>query len=118
MADITRADFIELVLRHIGRLAISQTANAADAALVGLAADSAYDRLNKKGYMPFSIEAIPAWAQIPLRDFVAIDVSPTFGIAVDRLPNGQSPIQNQAIKELHEQTAGYKHKRTTRGVYE
>lgn|SRR5574343_644388 len=118
MADITKAELRDLVLKHLGVLAVGQSANASDAALVELCIDSAHDRLNKKGLVPFALTAIPSWAQIPLRDYVAIDVSPSFGKAVSRLADGTSPIQNQALVELHAQVAGFKHRRPVVGVFE
>jgi hypothetical protein len=117
MANITKADLRDMVLQHLVKLAVGQTANAADAALVETAIDSAHDRLNGEGLAPFSLDLIPAWAQIPLRDYVAIDVSPSFGKEVQRLPDGTSPIQNAAKIELHAQVAGYKHRRQTRAKY-
>jgi hypothetical protein len=117
MADITKADLRDMILQHLVVLAVGQTANAADAALVELAIDSAHDRLNKRGLTPFPVSLIPSWAQIPLRDYVAIDVSPSFGREVQRLPDGTSPIQNQALVELHAQCAGYKHAKRTKAVY-
>ena len=117
MADITRADLIDMVLRHLVVLAVGQTASAEDVDLVGKAVDSAYDRLNRFDLVPFLIETIPAWAQIPLRDIVAIDVSPAYGRQVERLPSGNSPIQEQAKIELARQVAGYKHNKPTRGTY-
>jgi hypothetical protein len=117
MADITKANLRDMILKHLGVLGVGQTANADDSALVESAIDSAYDRLNKRGFVPFSVELIPAWAQIPLRDYVAIDLSPSFGREVARLPDGTSPIQNQAIIELHAQVAGYKHRRSVRATY-
>lgn len=117
MADITRADLIDMVLRHLVVLAVGQTASAEDADIVGRAVDSAHDRLNKFGVVPFPLTAIPSWAQIPLRDYVAIDVSPTYGREVQRLPDGVSPVQNQAKTELYAQVAGYKHSKPVRAIY-
>lgn len=117
MADIDRAGLIDMVLRHLVVLGVGQTASAEDADLVGKAVDSAYDRLNGLGLVPFLIEMIPAWAQIPLRDYVAIDVSPSYGRQVDRLPDGTSPVQTQAKIELHAQVAGYKHNKQVRAIY-
>ena len=117
MADITRVELIDMVLQHLVVLGVGQTASAEDADFVGRAIDSAHDRLNKFGLVPFTLVAIPAWAQIPMRDIVAIDVSPSFGREVQRLPGGSSPIQEQAKAELARQVAGYRHDRRTRATY-
>lgn len=117
MADIDRAALIDMVLQHLVVLGVGQTASAEDVDLVGKAVDSAYDRLNKLGLVPFLIEVIPSWAQIPLRDYVAIDCSPSYGREVQRLPDGTSPIQTQAKAELHVQVAGYKHNKPVKAVY-
>ena len=106
-----------MVLQHLVVLAVGQTATAEDVALVSRAVDSAHDRLNKMGLTPFSVELIPSWAQIPLRDFVAVDVSPSYGREVQRMPDGTSPIQTQAKIELHTQIAGYKHSKPVKATY-
>lgn len=112
MADLTRAEMIDRVLEHIGVKAAGQSAKAEDSALVGEAVDAAHDRLNKFGLVPFATSAIPAWAQIPFRDYVAGDIGQSFGYG-ERFRAGQ--IMGE--RELAKQCAGYKHNKRTRAEY-
>jgi hypothetical protein len=117
VANLTQEELRDRILEHLAVKAAGQAASAEDAALVDELVTSAYDRLNKFGIVPFPLTAIPTWAQTPLRDFVAIDASPSFGKPVDRLPDGTNPIQNQAKIELQAQVAGFKHRKQTKATY-
>lgn len=79
MADLTKAQFRDRVLEHMGILAAGQSASAEDAEIVEEAIDSAHDQLRKFGLAPFATSAIPAWAQPGLRSYVCDLVGPTFG---------------------------------------
>jgi hypothetical protein len=109
VAALTKAELRARVLEHLGVVGAGQSAAAEDAALVDEAIDAAHDRLRKLGLAPFATSAIPSWAQVPLRNYVAVDVSPSFGVSVQRLPNGESPEQHAAERELGRQVAGYRH---------
>lgn len=104
MADLTKAQLRSRVLEHLGVLAAGQSATAEDAALVDEAIDSAHERLRKFGLAPFATSAIPPWAQVPLRDYVAGDVGRAFGFG-DNFKAGQV----LAERELARQVAGYRH---------
>lgn len=104
MATLTKAELRNRILEHIGVVGAGQSASAEDAALVDEAIDAAHDRLNKFGLVPFATSAIPTWAQIPLRDYVAGDVGRSFGLG-DSLKPGQMAAEN----ELRRQVAGYRH---------
>jgi hypothetical protein len=112
MADLTRAEMIDRVLEHIGVKPAGQSATAEDSALVGEAIDAAHDRLNKFGLVPFATSAIPTWAQVPFRDFVAGDVGQSFGFG-ERF----KPSQAAAERELARQLAGKKHNKRVRAEY-
>ena len=111
MADLTKAEIRNRVLEHLGVLAAGQGASAEDAALVDEAIDSAHERLRKFGLVPFATSAVPPWAQIPLRDYVAGDVGHAFGFG-----DSFKPGQVAAERELAKQVAGYRHNITTRST--
>lgn len=104
MANLTKAQLRNRVLQHLGVLAAGQSATAEDADLVDEAIDAAWAKLRKFGLMPFATSAIPEWAQQGLRDYVAAEVSPSFGIQGDH-----ETAKLLAERELGKQVAGYRH---------
>jgi hypothetical protein len=85
VANLTRSQLVDRVLEHLGVKAADQAAKPKDAEIVGEAADAAHDRLKKFGLAPFLLTAIPPWAQVHLRDYVAGDVAQMFGLGAERL---------------------------------
>ena len=108
MADIAKAALRNRVLEHLGVKAAGQDATAEDAALVDEAIDAAHERLRKYGLVPFATTAIPSWAQIPLRDYVAGDVAQAFGMGDARLGEFKAG-QRAGEFELARQVAGFRH---------
>jgi hypothetical protein len=108
MATLTKADLRARVLEHLGVLAAGQSAGAEDADLVDEAIDAAHARLRKFGLVPFATSAIPEWAQISLRDYVAADVAQSFGLGGPRLAEFKG-AQRVAERDLARQVAGYRH---------
>lgn len=86
MADITKATLRNRVLRHIGVLAAGETASSEDASVVDDAIETAFEELDKYGTVEsgFTSNNIPDWAQEPLRDRVAFQVAPAFGVPMER----------------------------------
>jgi hypothetical protein len=107
VATLTKAQLAGRILEHIGVKAAGEGADAADSAVVEEAIDSAHDRLNKFGLVPFATSAIPEWAQIPLRDYVAGDVAQLFGLAA-RIVEFKS-AQALAERDLARQVSGFRH---------
>lgn len=110
MADIAKAALRNRVLEHLGVLAAGGTAATADATLVDEAIDACHERLQKFGLVPFATSAIPSWAQIHLRDYVAGDVAQVFGLGGSRLAEFKE-MQKRAEFELHRQLTGHKQPR-------
>jgi hypothetical protein len=108
VADLTKAQLRNRVLQHLGVLGAGQTANAEDADLVDEAIDAAHERLRKLGLVPFATSAVPPWAQIPLRDFVAGDVAQAFGMSGQRLAEFKR-TGDEGERELRRQVAGFRH---------
>jgi len=108
MADLTKAELSSRVLEHLGVKAGQQAANANDDSFVQEAIDAAHERLRKFGLVPFATSAIPPWAQIQLRDYVAGDVAQAFGLGGARLGEFKS-MAEKAERELARQIAGYRH---------
>ena len=108
MANLTKAQLSARVLEHLGVKAGVQSANASDDALVQEAIDAAHERLRKFGLVPFATSAIPPWAQIQLRDYVAGDVAQAFGLGGARLTEFKQMAQ-VAERELARQISGYRH---------
>ena len=79
MATLTKAQLATWVLQHLAVLAAGESASAADSAHVEQAIDAVHAELRKEGLVPFATSAIEEWAQIPLRDFVALEVGHAFG---------------------------------------
>lgn len=84
MADITKADLRNRVLQHLGVLAAGETASGHDANHVDAIIEAFIDgELAKAGELEgtFNSDAIPAWAQNPLRDVICFKVAPDFGVS-------------------------------------
>lgn len=80
MATLTKAQLSARVLQYLGLLAAGQSAEAEDDDLVQEAIDACHEELRKEKLADFLTSAIPTWAQGPLRDFVAAEVAPAFGM--------------------------------------
>lgn len=116
MADLTKAALCNRVLEHLGVLAAGETAATADSTWAAEAYDAAYDRLRKLGYVPFLTNAIPSWAQIPVRNIVAADVAQSYGMSAQRLMEfKQAALEGE--RELAKQTAGFKHEVRIKAEY-
>lgn len=79
MATMTAAEIRDLVLEHIGVKAAGQAVSAEDASLTEKAITAVVSSLKRDGLATFPETAVPEWAQLPLRDIVAFEVSPSFG---------------------------------------
>ena len=100
MANWTAIVLRDRVLEHLSQKAAGQAAAPEDATLVDELVVAAHDRLRTIGLAPFAINAIPAWAQVPFRDYVAGDAGSSFGLG-----ESQKPGQFAAEKELRRQVA-------------
>ena len=116
MATLTKAQLRNRVLQHLGVLGSGQTARADDADVVDEAIDAAHARLRKPGLVPFATSAVPEWAQVPLRDYVAGDVAQLFGYGAERIGEFKAG-QRAGEAELARQVAGFRHKVPIRGTY-
>lgn len=108
MADLTKAQLAARVLEHLGVKSAAVSARAEDSAFVEEAIDAAHSRLRKYGLVPFATSAIPDWAQIQLRDYVAGDVAQAFGLGGARLGEFKGAA-DAAERELQRQVSGYRH---------
>lgn len=107
MADIAKAALRNRVLEHLGVLAAGETAATADQTLVDELIDAAHERLRKFGLVPFATSAIPSWAQTHLKEIVARDAGPAYGMSGQRLLELESAAV-AAERELARQVAGAK----------
>lgn len=85
MADLTRAEMADRALEAIGAKAAGQSASAEDANRAMEAYDVVYYSLRKDQMAPFSLSAVPEWAQGPIINLVGRELAATFGIAGTRL---------------------------------
>lgn len=107
MATLTKAQLATLVLKHLNVLAAGESANAADAEDVATAIDAVHAELRKEGLVPFALTAVPEWAQLPLRDFVALEVGPQFGRM--QMSSQQRDQEQRKIRaRLARQLSGFK----------
>jgi hypothetical protein len=116
VAELTKAQLSARVLEHLGVKPAASTASAHDDAFVREAIDAAHARLRKYGLVPFGIDAIPEWAQVPLRDYVAGDTAQSFGISNQRLAEFKAG-QVAGERELQRQVSGYRHQLRTAAEY-
>ena len=73
------------ILQHLGVLAAGESATAEDHQLVREALTGAHAQLATRGLVPFELDEIPEWAQLPLRDYVAYQLASSYGIMGERL---------------------------------
>ncbi len=116
MADIAKAALRNRVLEHLGVLAAGETAATVDQTLVDELIDAAHSRLRKFGLMPFATSAIPDWAQTPLKEVVAGDAAPAYGMSGQRLMEFKQGAL-RAESELARQVSGFKHNLRVRADY-
>ncbi len=117
MADITKADLRQRVLERLCVTAAGATPATADQTLVDEYIDATHAGLRApKNLVPFVTSAIPEWAQIPLCQIVAFNVSPEYGITGLRKAELEKEAK-EAKLELSRQIAGMKHKRRVRQEY-
>jgi len=88
VANLTKSELADRVLEYLGVKPAGQAASVQDSSRVQELVDSAHSRLRAEGLAPFAVSAIPEWAQVPLRDFVAVDAAPMFG----KLQNPQAQM--------------------------
>jgi hypothetical protein len=102
MASITKAVLTDRILRHLGVLASGETASGKDAAFVGDFVEAAYEEVNKIGTMEagFTSNAIPDWAQEPMKDRVSFLVANSFGIPPERIAGVLAPASGVALSIL------------------
>ena len=115
MADIDKVALRNRVLQHLGVIAAGETPASADVTLVEEAIDAAHDDLRAKRLVPFPTSAIPPYAQLPMRDWVAAAVGVSYGKPWG--PNDVKAMKRLAESELAEQVAGKKHNVRVRGSY-
>ena len=104
MATKTKADLAEDILRHLGVLAVGQSASAEDGTLTEEAIDSVYKRVYRDGLAPYPLTAIPEWAQDLLRNSVAGTLCGAFGITGPQRSEYQSD-GIRAEREMCRQTS-------------
>jgi len=90
MASWTSSDLRNAALRYLNVVHKNQTPSAEDAALVDEIWVSEHPRLVQRGLAPYTIDAIPEWAQEPLRKLVASKAAPSFGFSGSRLLSKQN----------------------------
>lgn len=80
MATMTAAEIRDMALEHIGVKAAGQSASAEDASLTEKVITAVVSRFARDGLITFAESAVPEWAQLALRDLVAFEISPSFGV--------------------------------------
>lgn len=102
MATLTKVEMRTRILQHLGVLSADESANAADAAIVDEAIDAAAAKLRNLGLASFDTSAVPEYAQIGFRDYVAADVASIFGLDAQRRAEHEQR-QALALQELRQQ---------------
>lgn len=116
MATWTKAQTASRALEAARILAAGEAASAEDQARAEEIVQSVYEMLRDRGYAPFSVEAIPEWAQLQLRDIVAYKMSGPWDITGESLA-GLQMKSREAERELVEQIAGYVHQLPAVALY-
>lgn len=113
MADWTQSDLANRTLELLGIKAAGQSVASEDFSLANDTINGIYQELRRVDHAPFSLTAIPDWAQTPLRDMVAADLAPLYGL----------PLQQYAAKaqegerRIRRQTSGQKQNITTKANF-
>lgn len=103
MATWTKAQLATKVLEYLGVVPAGQSASSEDSTLVQSVIDSVVDQLDSAELVPFSITAIPTWAQWPLVKYVAVEVGPAFGKPMPE------QLKMLARRDMERAAAGYRH---------
>jgi hypothetical protein len=115
VASINKAALRNRVLEHLGVLAAGETPATADQTFVEEVIDAAHAELRRKGLVPFATSAVPEWAQLGMRSWVAAECGPAYG-----KPWGPGDVMGMKLlaeQQLAKQVAGLKPNRRIRGTY-
>ena len=85
MATLTRVQIADRALEALNVKAAGNSAVAEDGNLATEKTDAVYARLRREGLAPFSLSAVPEWAQTQLVNLVASDMAPSFGVSAETL---------------------------------
>ena len=117
MASIAKDALAVRVLERLSVIAAGATPADADQALVEGYIDATHSGLRApKNLVPFTLDDIPEWAQIPLCSIVAFNVTPEYGVTGLRKAELEKESKEGKL-ELSRQVAGRKHKRRVRQEY-
>jgi len=116
MATWTQSNWADKSLEYLGVKGAGQSASSEDGNIASEAALSVYKQLRKVGLCPFAITAIPEWAQLPLKKYLAAELCGEFGVSGQRKAELMQD-QARAMRELQTQVAGYVHPLPTRSEY-
>jgi len=76
---MTKADFLNVVLRNIGKIRIGQSASTTDMSAVSLVYDTVYSNLQNDSLTTWDINGeIPGWAVQPLKKIVSAEAVSEF----------------------------------------
>lgn len=96
MANWTDTDLANKTLEHLSVKAAGNSASSEDLNLVTEEWLGLYSRLNLKGYIIFDYNAIPEWAQGPLKKILSEEIATHFGVSGEK----RQLIMNDAKKAL------------------
>ena len=116
MATWTVAETRNRVLEHLQKLAVGETASAADASIVDEAITAARNSLDQLNVVEFDTAAVPEWAQLPWRDYVATKVASSFGLDAQRRTEHEARGQ-MALRDLRALTEAQWNSQPVEGRY-
>lgn len=103
---MTKVELRQAVLEYMGVVAAGEISSYEDGKLVDDTIDASMAELKGLSLAPFDVSAIPAWAQISIRDYVAGHLVNTFGLNPSlrmELAAGQARALQQLSRQLRQE---------------
>jgi len=82
---MTKADFLNVVLRNIGKIRVGQTASNTDVSAISVIYDTVYGNLQNDSLVTWLINGdLPSWAIQPMKKIVSAEAINEFVVSRDK----------------------------------
>ena len=76
---MTKANFLDVLLRNLGRIQLGQSASSSDATAITVVYDSVFNSLQNDGLVSWGLtDDLPAWAIQPMKKLVSAEAASEF----------------------------------------
>lgn len=112
----TKYQLRNAILQHLGVIGLAEVATAAQKEMAESIIDRTFEQLKAHNVITFATTAIPTWAMMPLRNYIAYDAAPSFGAPPAMMPQLMAD-QRAAFSEMKAQQQTSNHNAVVKAVY-